>query len=98
MKVLLEKATTIKKFEYLPLSSDLKMQTEIAKDQCKLFKDQKNNVTHSNREDDDNLENNMSVESNIDKKFDAILERNNRKTTKVIMLNFMVKMLIHIRS
>lgn len=39
---ILEKAATIIKFEYLSLGSDFKKQTDIAKDQSKLFKDQIN--------------------------------------------------------
>ena len=49
-KDLLEKAATIKKFEYSPLSSELKKkQIDIAKDEYKLFKDQIN-VINNNRE------------------------------------------------
>ena len=40
-KYLLKKATTIKRFEYSPLASELKKQTSIAKDQHKLLKNQK---------------------------------------------------------
>ena len=47
---MLEKATTIKRFEYLPLGSGLKKQTSIAKDQYELFKDQIN-VVKNKRED-----------------------------------------------
>ena len=35
-KSLLGKAATIKKFKYLPIGSELKKQTDIAKDQYKL--------------------------------------------------------------
>ena len=48
-KGLLEKAATIKRFEYSPLGKELKKQTDIAKDQDKLFKDYIN-VNNSNRE------------------------------------------------
>ena len=47
---LLEKAVAIKIFEYSWLSSDLKEQTGVAKDQCKLFKDQID-VINNYRED-----------------------------------------------
>ena len=49
---MLVKAATIKRFEYSPLGSELKKQTEIAKDQDKLLKDQKSNVSDNNREDE----------------------------------------------
>ena len=48
-KGLLENAATIKKCEHLPLGSELKKQTGIAKDQYKFFKDQIN-VNNINRE------------------------------------------------
>ena len=48
---LLEKAATIKRLEYPPSGSDMKKQTDIAKDQYKSFKDQIN-VNNNNREDD----------------------------------------------
>ena len=41
-KGLLERTATIKIFEYSPLDSKLKKQTDIVKVQCKLFKDQVN--------------------------------------------------------
>ena len=50
-KVLLEKATAIKKFEYSPLGSELKKRTGLAKDQYRLFIDQIN-VINNNREND----------------------------------------------
>ena len=50
-KVLLEKATVIKKFEYSPSGSELKKQTGLAKDQYRLFIDQIN-VINNNREND----------------------------------------------
>ena len=40
-KGLLEKIATVKKCEYSPLGSELKKQTDIAKDQYKLLKVQK---------------------------------------------------------
>ena len=40
---LLEKAARIKRFEYLPLDSELKKQSDIAKDQYKFFEEQINN-------------------------------------------------------
>ena len=49
-KGLLEKATTIKRFEYSPLDISKKKQTDIAKDQYKLFKDQIN-IINDNGED-----------------------------------------------
>ena len=47
---MLEKTATIKIFEYLPLGSKLKKQTDIAKDEYKSFKSQIN-VNNNNRED-----------------------------------------------
>ena len=47
-KNLLEKAATIKRFEYYPLGSELKKQTGIAKDQYKFCKEQIN-VINNNR-------------------------------------------------
>ena len=47
---MLEKAATIKKIEYSPLDNELKKQTDIAKNQYKLLKDQKNNAIDNNRE------------------------------------------------
>ena len=47
-----EKNSTIKSFEYLPLSSEVEKQTGIAKDQYKFIKDQ-TNVINYNREEDD---------------------------------------------
>ena len=41
----------MKQFEYFPLSSELKKQTGIEKDQYKCFKDQ-TNVNKKNRKDD----------------------------------------------
>ena len=38
-KELLEKAATMKRFEYSPLDNELKAQTGVAKDQDNLFKD-----------------------------------------------------------
>ena len=38
---LLEKAATVKRFEYLPWRSELEKQTHIAKDQYKRYKEQK---------------------------------------------------------
>ena len=38
-KDLLEKAATMKRFEYSPLDNELKAQTGVAKDQDNLFKD-----------------------------------------------------------
>ena len=50
-KDLLEKAATIKRFEYLPLDKESKAQTSIAKDQYKLFTDQMN-INNNNRKGD----------------------------------------------
>ena len=47
----LEKAAIIKIFEYLLLGKELKVQTDIAKDQYKFFKDQMN-FSNNNREGD----------------------------------------------
>ena len=51
-KRLLEKATTTIRFEYSPLVSELKRQTDIAKDHYKVFKDQINVINNNNRKDD----------------------------------------------
>ena len=83
---MLEKATTIKRFEYMPLCSELKKQIDNVKDQYKLSKDQKYNVIDDNKEDGDNKEEDMSGKSKITREFDAILEdiRNNGRATKSI--------------
>ena len=47
---MLEKATAIKRFEYLLLGKELKKQTSIAKVQYNIFKDQMN-ISNNNRED-----------------------------------------------
>ena len=57
-KDLLEKAASTKRFEYSPLSKELKAQTDIEKDKCKLSKGQMN-VNNRNREED------MSYESEV---------------------------------
>ena len=48
-KELLKKAATIKEFEYSPLGSELKKQTDIVKDHYKLFKDHINSKTKKER-------------------------------------------------
>ena len=53
-KELLEKAATMKRFKCSPLVSGLKKQTDIAKHQHKVSKDQKHNTINNNREDDVN--------------------------------------------
>ena len=55
-KGLLEKAATVKRFGYSTFSSELKKQTDIAKDQYKFYKDQMN-VNNNNREDRVEVEN-----------------------------------------
>ena len=74
---MLEKAATIKRFEYSGSGKELKAQTDIAKDQYKCFKDQMN-LNNNNREEDE------SDESKTTKNFDAILKniKNNRRNTK----------------
>ena len=47
--VLHEKAATIKRFDYSQLDKELRAQTDIAKDQYKLFKDQMN-VNNNHKE------------------------------------------------
>ena len=51
-KALLEKAATIKRFDYSRLGSELERQTGIAKDHYKVLKDQKK-VIENNRGDRD---------------------------------------------
>ena len=58
---MLEKATNIKRFEYLPLGSGLKKHTSIAKDQYELFKDQIN-VVKNKREDGVKAEDGVETE------------------------------------
>lgn len=60
-KGLLGKSVTIKRCQYLSLGSELKNQTDIAKDQYKLLKNQKNNVTDNIREDGDNENDESSI-------------------------------------
>ena len=76
----------------------MKKQTDITKDQYKLFKDQIN-VSNSNRADES--VDDKSDKSRIAKKFDAILKdtENNAKTTKLmVVLKIMVVILIYIHS
>ena len=77
---MLEKAATIKRFEYSPLGSELKKQTGIAKGQYKLLMEHKN-VIDNNKENVDNGKGDMSDKSNAAKDFDVILEdiKNNKK-------------------
>ena len=80
---LLEKAATIKKFQYSTIGRKLeKKQSGIGKDQNKVLKDQKN-VIDNNKKDVDNGKENMSDKSDVTKKFDAILKdiKNNEKVT-----------------
>ena len=55
-KDLLEKAASMKRLEYSPLSKELKAQTDIEKDKCKLSKGQMN-VNNRNREEEMSYEN-----------------------------------------
>ena len=48
---LLQKAATIKGYEYSSLESDFKKHIDTAKDQYKLLKDQNNDVIDSHKED-----------------------------------------------
>ena len=84
-KHLLEKAVTIKRFEYSPLGSELKKQTGIAKFQYKLLMEHKN-VIDNNKENVDNGKGDMSDKSNVAKDFDVILEniKINKKVTELI--------------
>ena len=84
-KHLLEKAATIKRFEYSPLGSELKKQTGIAKFQYKLLMEHKN-VIDNNKENVDNGKGDMSDKSNVAKDFDVILEdiKINKKVTELI--------------
>ena len=61
MKQLLEKAATIRRFEYSPLGKELKKNTGTAKDHYKVFKDEIN--VNNNREDDVNAENGVKTEN-----------------------------------
>ena len=81
---MLEKAATIKRFEYSPLGKELKAQTDIAKDQYSFFKNQIN-VNNNNREGDESNKY-KSDESKVTKRFNAILKdiKNNGRTTKPI--------------
>ena len=60
-KDLLEKAASMKRFEYSPLSKELRAQTDIEKDKCKLSKGQMN-VSNRNRGEE------MSYESEVPKR------------------------------
>ena len=71
-KYLLEKAATIKRFEYSALEEELKAQTDISKDQYKFFKAQKSNII-DNKEEDMSDENKKD-ESKTFKRFDIILK------------------------
>ena len=95
-KDLLEKAATMKRFEYSLLRKELKAQTDIAKDYYKLFKDQMN-VNNNNREEDTSDEN-MNDEIGTAKKFDAILKymKNIGLTTKSRYIKVMVVKLVYI--
>ena len=62
-KALSEKVATIKRFEYLPLSSELKNQTGIAKDQYKSFKDQINVINYNREEYDAKAENGEIIDN-----------------------------------
>ena len=95
-KDLLEKAATMKRFEYSLLGKELKVHTDIAKDYYKLFKDQMN-VNNNNREEDTSDEN-MNDEIGTAKKFDAILKymKNIGLTTKSRYIKVMVVKLVYI--
>ena len=73
-KKLLEKAATIKRFEYSSLGKELKAQTDIAKYQNNFLDDQKNNFIDENVDEgeEDYTEEDESGESNITIEFDAI--------------------------
>ena len=79
---MLEKAASIKRFEYSPSGKELKVPTDTAKDQYKFFKDWKNNVI-DNREarKSDEVK---SDESKTVKKFDAIWKDNTGRISKLI--------------
>ena len=81
-KKLLQKAVTIKRFEYSLLGKEFKAQTDIAKYQFKLLIP-KNIAFDINNKYRNNREDNKSDESNITKGFDAILKdlKNNGKST-----------------
>ena len=84
---MLEKATSIKRFEYSPSGKELKVPTDIAKDHYKFFKDWKNNVI-DNREarknDEVTSDEDKSDESKAVKKFDAIWKDNIGRISKLI--------------
>ena len=54
-----KKADTIKRFEYSTLGNELEKQTNIANDEYKFLKDQKN-VINNNKEDDAKSEDNKT--------------------------------------
>ena len=75
-KELLEKAAKIR-FEYVPLSTKLKAQTGIAKNQYKAFQDQmniKNNNGEKNENDKAMSDEDKSDKSKTIKRFDTIME------------------------
>ena len=81
-KGLLEKAATIKRFEYSPLGKELKKQTDIAKDQDKLFKDHIN-VNNSSGEDGVRAEDDEIIgdvdDSYIDHKYKDLINKFNNE-------------------
>ena len=57
------------------LDKGLKAETEVAKDQYKLFKDQKCNAIDNNRENGGIREEKNTDESNNTERFDAVLQK-----------------------
>ena len=81
-----QKTSKTKRFEYSLLGKQLKAQIEIAKDQCKFFKDQMN-VNNNNKEEDMSDEYKSDESKNL-KKFHAMLKdiKNIGRTTKPISI------------
>ena len=79
---MLENTAITERFEYSLLGKELKEQTDIAKNQCKSFKDKKNNVIDKRK--DDISKEDVSDESKTVEKFEFILKdtNNNGRTTK----------------
>ena len=81
-----KKTSKTKRFEYSLLGKQLKAQIDIAKDQCKFFKDQMN-VNNNNKEEDMSDEDKSDESKNL-KKFHAMLKdiKNIGRTTKPISI------------
>ena len=80
-KELLEKASTLIRFEYFLLGEELKAQTSISNDRYKFFKGQIN--VSSNHKEKDKSDEDKSDGSKTDQRFNTILKylKNNGRTT-----------------